>query len=78
MVVIGFSKYNYWIKLYNQIWQGDFIIKINVVHLVNKAFLNSKVETGAVNANLENSISGIKISKAFVSHKSEQKKFEEG
>ena len=45
---------------------------------MNKAFLNSKVETGAVNANLENSISGIKISKAFVSHKSEQKKFEEG
>jgi len=45
---------------------------------MNRAFLDSKIETGAVNANLENSISGIKISKAFVSHKSEQKKFEEG
>ena len=32
---------------------------------MNKAFLKTKVETGAVNASLENSISGIKISKAF-------------
>lgn len=45
---------------------------------MNKAFLDTKVETGKVNANLENSISGIKISKAFVSHKEEQKKFEAG
>lgn len=45
---------------------------------MNKAFLKSKVETGAVNATLENSISGIKISKAFVSHETEQEKFEEG
>lgn len=45
---------------------------------MNKAFLDTKVETGAVNANLQNSISGIKISKAFVSHKSEEEKFEEG
>jgi len=45
---------------------------------MNKAFLETKVETGAVNANLENSISGIKITKAFVSHNSEEKKFEEG
>lgn len=45
---------------------------------MNKAFLDTKVETGKVNANLENSISGIKISKAFVSHKEEQNKFEKG
>lgn len=45
---------------------------------MNDAFMNTKVETGAVNAALENSISGIKISKAFVSHKSEEEKFEEG
>ncbi|HCW52671.1 MAG TPA: thiamine ABC transporter permease [Clostridium sp.] len=45
---------------------------------MNKAFLDTKVETGKVNANLENSISGIKISKAFVSHKEEQVKFEKG
>ena len=45
---------------------------------MNKAFLETKVETGAVNASLENSISGIKISKAFVSHESEEEKFEKG
>jgi ATP-binding cassette subfamily B protein len=45
---------------------------------MNKAFLSNKVETGAVNASLQNSISGIKISKAFVSHKSEEEKFEKG
>ena len=45
---------------------------------MNKAFLDTKVETGAVNASLQNSISGIKISKAFVSHKSEEEKFEKG
>lgn len=45
---------------------------------MNKAFLETKVETGAVNASLENSISGIKISKAFVSHKSEEEKFDKG
>jgi len=45
---------------------------------MNKAFLDNKVETGAVNASLQNSISGIKISKAFVSHKSEEEKFENG
>jgi len=45
---------------------------------MNKAFLKTKVETGVVNASLENSISGIKISKAFVSHESEEEKFEKG
>ena len=45
---------------------------------MNKAFLETKVETGAVNASLQNSISGINISKAFVSHSTEEEKFEEG
>lgn len=45
---------------------------------MNKAFFDTKVKTGLVNANLENSISGIKISKAFVSHKAEEEKFEKG
>ncbi|HBJ1649121.1 ABC transporter ATP-binding protein [Clostridium botulinum] len=45
---------------------------------MNKAFLNTKVKTGAINASLENSISGISISKAFVSHETEQEKFEKG
>ncbi|MBN1049218.1 ABC transporter ATP-binding protein [Clostridium botulinum] len=45
---------------------------------MNQAFLNTKVKTGAINASLENSISGISISKAFVSHETEQEKFEKG
>ncbi|NFT06357.1 ABC transporter ATP-binding protein [Clostridium botulinum] len=45
---------------------------------MNKAFLDTKVKTGAINASLENSISGISISKAFVSHETEQEKFEKG
>ncbi|MGN0143369.1 MAG: ABC transporter ATP-binding protein [Clostridium sp.] len=45
---------------------------------MNKAFMDTKVANGAVNAALENSISGIKISKAFVRHESEQEKFEKG
>lgn len=45
---------------------------------MNAAFLKTRVETGAVNANLENSIAGIKVSKAFVSHDYEEEKFEQG
>lgn len=45
---------------------------------MNRAFLDTKVKTGAINASLENSISGISITKAFVSHESEQAKFEKG
>ena len=45
---------------------------------MNDSFMATRVETGAVNANLENSISGIKVSKAFVSHSYEEEKFEEG
>lgn len=45
---------------------------------MNRSFMETKVETGKVNASLENSIAGIKISKAFVSHKYEEDKFEDG
>lgn len=42
------------------------------------AFMKTRVETSAVNSNLENSIAGIRISKAFVSHDHEINKFEKG
>lgn len=45
---------------------------------MNEAFLRTRVETGAVNAGLENSISGIRVSKAFVSHDYEEEKFNIG
>ncbi|MBD7910178.1 ABC transporter ATP-binding protein [Clostridium cibarium] len=45
---------------------------------MNDSFLKTRVKTGVVNASLENSISGIRVSKAFVSHEFEEAKFEEG
>ncbi|HEY5525511.1 MAG TPA: ABC transporter ATP-binding protein, partial [Clostridium sp.] len=45
---------------------------------MNKSFLKTRVETGAINATLENSISGIRVAKAFTSHDYEEEKFEEG
>lgn len=45
---------------------------------MKKSFLETKVETGKVNANLENSIAGIRVSKAFVSHEYEEEKFDKG
>lgn len=42
------------------------------------AFMETRVETSAVNSNLENSLSGIRITKAFVSHDHEVDKFQKG
>ncbi len=42
------------------------------------AFMETRVETSAVNSNLENSLSGIRITKAFVSHEYEIDKFKRG
>ena len=47
-------------------------------HRMKSVFMETRVETSAVNSNLENSLSGIRITKAFVSHKHEIKKFERG
>ena len=65
VLVFAFIPFIVWFTLYQR-------------RKMSKAFLATKVETGKVNANLENSISGIKISKAFVSHEEEQNKFEKG
>ena len=45
---------------------------------MNDAFMETRVETSEVNSNLENSISGIRISKAYVSHGYEKRKFKKG
>ncbi|MBU5591940.1 ABC transporter ATP-binding protein/permease [Clostridium sp. MSJ-4] len=45
---------------------------------MEKAFMETRVKTGEINSTLQNSISGIKVSKAFVSHPHELKKFQEG
>ena len=51
-------------------WKQKFKMK--------KAFMDTRVETSKVNSNLENSISGIRISKAFVAHSYEVDKFDKG
>ncbi len=45
---------------------------------MNNAFMETRVETSEVNSTLENSISGIRVSKAYVSHSYEKKKFKKG
>ena len=45
---------------------------------MNEAFMKTRVETSEVNSNLENSISGIRIAKAYVSHSYEKSKFKKG
>lgn len=45
---------------------------------MNKVFMETRVHTSAINSTLENSISGIRISKAFVAHEYENEKFNKG
>lgn len=45
---------------------------------MNNAFMETRVETSHVNSTLENSIAGIRISKAFVANEYEEKKFIKG
>ncbi|MBR3840966.1 MAG: ABC transporter ATP-binding protein [Erysipelotrichales bacterium] len=45
---------------------------------MNVAFLESKEAIGEVNANLQSSLSGIRVAKAFTNSKYEEEKFDEG
>ena len=59
-------------------------IPITVIFTLKKrkkmrnAFMATRVQTSEVNSTLENSLAGIRITKAFVSHKNEVDKFEKG
>ncbi|MGL5694678.1 MAG: ABC transporter ATP-binding protein, partial [Peptostreptococcaceae bacterium] len=44
---------------------------------MNKAFMETRVKTGEVNATLENSIAGMRVTKSFCNEKEELKKFNE-
>lgn len=69
-------------------WQLTVIIFIFIPLLVvfamqmrkrmNRAFMESRVKIAEVNANLENSISGIRVSKAFTNSEYEEEKFQKG
>ena len=41
------------------------------------AFVKTREKTGDINARLQNSISGIRVSKAFVINENERERFEE-
>ncbi|MBR6594098.1 MAG: ABC transporter ATP-binding protein [Clostridia bacterium] len=45
---------------------------------MSDAFTQSRKEVGEINASLENSVSGIRVSKAYNSRKEENRRFEEG
>lgn len=45
---------------------------------MNDAFMRSRESTARINASLENSISGIRVTKAFTNSKTEEEKFEGG
>ena len=45
---------------------------------MNKCFMETRVHTSAINSTLENSIAGIRISKAFVAEEDENEKFNKG
>ncbi len=45
---------------------------------MKKAFMQTRIETAEVNSTLENSIAGIRTSKAFLGQKYEEEKFEKG
>ncbi len=45
---------------------------------MSKAFADARVEVGEVNAALENSVSGIRVSKAYNSRSEENRRFDEG
>ena len=45
---------------------------------MNKCFMETRVHTSAINSTLENSIAGIRISKAFVAEEYENEKFNKG
>ncbi len=45
---------------------------------MNEAFKESRVEIGEINASLENSISGIRVSKAYTNAEHENRRFNEG
>jgi len=54
------------------------IFTLNRRKRMNNAFMETRVETSEVNSNLENSLSGIRITKSFVSKDHELKKFNKG
>ncbi len=54
------------------------LIAVTLRKRMRNAFMESRVSTAQINASLESSISGIRVTKAFENAEKEQEKFEEG
>ncbi len=55
-----------------------FIVALVLRRRMRSAFMESRVSTAQINASLESSISGIRVTKAFTNAEKEEEKFEEG
>ncbi len=55
-----------------------FVIVMLLRKRMRKAFMDSRISIAKINAALESSISGIRVTKAFTNAKKEEEKFEEG
>lgn len=55
-----------------------FIVALTLRTRMRNAFMESRVSTAQINASLESSISGIRVTKAFTNSDKEEEKFEEG
>ncbi|WRS26210.1 ABC transporter ATP-binding protein [Oscillospiraceae bacterium MB08-C2-2] len=54
------------------------VISVHLHRRMRRAFADSRKSTGEINASLENSISGIRVTKAFTNAEKELEKFEKG
>lgn len=55
-----------------------FVVALVLRRRMRSAFMESRVSTAQINASLESSISGIRVTKAFTNAEKEEEKFEEG
>lgn len=55
-----------------------FIVALTLRKRMRDAFMESRVSTAQINASLESSISGIRVTKAFTNADKEEEKFEDG
>ncbi len=55
-----------------------FVVALVLRKRMRNAFMESRVSTAQINASLESSISGIRVTKAFTNADKEEEKFEEG
>ena len=81
-VIISFAyliSINFWLSLIIFLCVPLLIVvSIKTRKKMRKAFMDSRKAVGVINASVESSISGIRVTKAFTNAEKEKEKFEEG